>query len=184
MFFKVFDYKCRKLHCRTALCRTPVSIKLFSSKLPCLANSVNSIVDSSVGKRAEPSQNTYDYKLKCVICNKIQENGISRIYRICGKGCAKSLRENAMFLAEHVYTRFADLDTNQRMFTSDIYYHVNCFTKYMQRFKTANTPSVPMNKEQTGKRSIFQNYIKFIDEIISRGNGITLSEVHDMINTN
>ena len=55
-----------------------------------------------------------------------------------------------MFLADHVYTRIADLDTNERMFSADIYYHVNCFTKYIQRFKTANAYSVPMNKEQTG----------------------------------
>ena len=41
-----------------------------------------------------------------------------------------------------------------------------------------------MNKEQTGKRFIFQNYIKFIDEIVSRGNVITLSEIRDMTNTN
>ena len=41
-----------------------------------------------------------------------------------------------------------------------------------------------MNKEKTGKRFIFQNYIWFIDEIISRGNGITLSETRDVINTN
>ena len=55
-----------------------------------------------------------------------------------------------MFLADHVYTRIADLDTNERMFSADIYYHVNCFTKYIQRFKTANAYSVPMDKEQTG----------------------------------
>ena len=119
-----------------------------------------------------------------MICNKIQDNGISRKYRICEKGRARSLREAAMFLTDHVYTRIADLDTNERVFSADIYYHVNCFTKYIQRFKTANTSSVPMNKEQTGKRFIFQNYIKFIDKIISRGNGITLSEIRDMINTN
>ena len=41
-----------------------------------------------------------------------------------------------------------------------------------------------MNKEQTGKRFIFQNYIKFIGEIISCGSGITLSEIRDMTNTN
>ena len=40
-----------------------------------------------------------------------------------------------------------------------------------------------MNKEQTGKRFIFQNYIRIIDQITLRGNGITLSETRDMINT-
>ena len=89
-----------------------------------------------------------------------------------------------MFLTDHVYTRLADLDTNERIFSADIYYHVICFTKCIQRFKATNTSSVPMNKSQTCERFIFQNYIRFIDEIISRGNGITLSEIRDMINTN
>ena len=40
-----------------------------------------------------------------------------------------------------------------------------------------------MNQEKTGKRFIFQNYIRFIDEIISRGNGIKLPETRDLINT-
>ena len=139
---------------------------------------------SSIGKRGKRSQNTYDYKLKCVICDKIQNNGISRKYRIYEKSRAESLREAAMFLADYVYTRIADLNTDERMFSADIYYHVNCFAKYIQRFKIANAPSVPKSKEQTGKRFIFQNYIKFIDEVITRGNAITLSEIRDMINTN
>ena len=139
---------------------------------------------SSIGKRGNPSQNTYDYKLKCVICDKIQNNDISRKYRICEKGRAESLREAAMFLADHVYTRIPDLNTDERMFSADIYCHVNCFTKYIQRFKIANATSVPKSKEQTGKRFIFQNYIKFIDQVITRGNGITLSEIRDMININ
>ena len=69
------------------------------------------------------------------------------------------------------------------MFSADIFYHVNSFAKYIQRFKTANASSVLMNKEQTGKRFIFQNYIRIIDQITLRGNGITLSETRDMINT-
>ena len=43
-----------------------------------------------------------------------------------------------MFLVDHVYTRFANLDTKEKMFSADIYYHVKYFTKYIQRFKTAN----------------------------------------------
>lgn len=89
-----------------------------------------------------------------------------------------------MFLTDHVYTSLADLDTNERMFSADIYYHVICFTKCIQRFKATNTSSVPMNKSQTCERFIFQNYIRFIDVIISHGNGIALSEVRNMINTN
>ena len=75
-----------------------------------------------------------------MICNKIQDNGTSRKYRICENGRAKSLQEATMFHADHVYTRIAGLDTNKRMFSADIHYHINCFTKYIQRFKTAMCP--------------------------------------------
>ena len=103
--------------------------------------------------RAEPSKNRYGYKLKCVIFNKIQDKGISRKYRIY-------LREAAMLLADRVYLWRAELDTNKKMFSADIYYDFNCFTNYIQRFKTANMSSVPMSKDQSGKRFIYQNYIK------------------------
>ena len=33
------------------------------------------------------------------------------------------------------------------MFKADIHYHVNCFTKYIQRFKTANASLVPRRKK-------------------------------------
>ena len=52
-----------------------------------------------------------------------------------------------MFLADHVYIPIADLDTKERMFSADIYYHVKCFTKYIQRIKTANASLISMNKE-------------------------------------
>ena len=41
-----------------------------------------------------------------------------------------------------------------------------------------------MNKKQADKRFAFQNQIRFLDEIISLGNGIILYENSDMINTN
>ena len=82
-----------------------------------------------------------------MICNKIQNKEISRKYRICEKGRVKSLVEATMFLADHVYIPIADLDTKERMFSADIYYHVKCFTKYIQRIKTANASLISMNKE-------------------------------------
>ena len=56
VFFKGFDYKCRKLHRKTAFYRTLVSTEhflvavscflgIFKNKLPCLATSVNYIFD-------------------------------------------------------------------------------------------------------------------------------------------
>ena len=66
-FFKVFNYNCGKLHCRTAFCRTPVSIELFSVVGSCFWHMQKEIAlpcefgkfyfRTLIGKRAEPSQN-------------------------------------------------------------------------------------------------------------------------------
>ena len=74
------------------------------------------------------------------------KNYIYNLYIFCEKDHAKSLREATMFLGDHVYVRVADLDTNEKMFSADIYYHVNYFTNYIQKIKTANASSVVMNK--------------------------------------
>ena len=70
------------------------------------------------------------------------------------------------------------------MFGADIYYHSNCFSRYILKFKKAVNPSSPANEEPTGKRAVFQKYIGFIEEIINRGNGVTLTKIREMINTN
>ena len=78
-----------------------------------------------------------------------------------------------MFLTEHVYSRIADPDTNEVMFSADVYYHSNCFTK-CKDLKLLICLQYVWTKTKPDKRFIFQYYIKFIAEIISRGNGITL----------
>ena len=113
----------------------------------------------------------------------MQNNGISKKFKICEKNRAKNLREAAKFLEDNVYTRIADLNTDERMLSADIYYHSNCLTKYIQKFNSAKSSSLPKNEKQTGKRLVFQHYVEFIEEVISRGNGITLTEIRDMINT-
>ena len=105
------------------------------------------------------------------------------MFKICEKNRAKNLREAAKFLEDNVYTRIADLNADERTLSADIYYHSNCLTKYIQKFNSAKSSSLPKNEKQTGKRLVFQHYVKFIEEVISRGKGITLTEIRDMINT-
>ena len=45
----------------------------------------------------------------------MQNNGISKKFKICEKNQAKNLREAAKFLEDNVYTRIADLNTDERM---------------------------------------------------------------------
>ena len=71
-----------------------------------------------------------------------------------------------MFLADHVYIPIADLDTKERMFSADIYYHVKCFTKYIQRIKTVNASLIPMNKEfLKNSLEIISSFVNLTDKI-------------------
>ena len=69
------------------------------------------------------------------------------------------------------------------MLSADIYYHSNCLIKYIQKSNSAKSSSLPKSEKQTGERLVCQHYMEFIEEVISRGNGITLTEIRDMINT-
>ena len=89
-----------------------------------------------------------------------------------------------MFLADHVYIPIADLDTKERMFSADIYYHVKCFTKYIQRIKTANASLIPMDKEIL--EEFFGNSIQFCES--DRQNQFSMvfyssMDITDVINT-
>ena len=128
---------------------------------------------SSTAKREDPSQRTYAYKLKCVICGKIQENGNSTKYRISKKGRAQSLREAAKFLGDEVYTRISDLDSDERMFSADIYYHQKCFAQYLQNYQLLKAPPESKTKQGSTKRTVFSKYYEFIKDVLARGNGVS-----------
>ena len=44
-------------------------------------------------------------------------------------GRAQSLREAAKLLGDEVHTSIFDLDSNERMFSTDIYYHQKYFAR-------------------------------------------------------
>ena len=135
---------------------------------------------SSVGKRKQPSQNIYTYHLKCVICDKVQDKGISTKYRVSEKCRAENLIEAAFFLQDNVYTKISDLDTSQKVFGADVFYHDNCLKQY----ELAKTPKTNQGTDRSTKCHIFQKYISFIRATIEWGNGISLSEIRDLINSN
>ena len=86
-----------------------------------------------MGKREQPSQNTIVYRLKCVICDKVQDGGVSQKYRISERGRAENFLEAALLLKDDVYIRIADLDTIEKIFGADLYYHGKCLNKYLKK---------------------------------------------------
>ena len=91
-------------------------------------------------------------------------------------------REAASFQLEEVNTRICDLDSDLRIFSADLYYHSSCFSSYILKYKRATNPSQSEIAINTTKRDVFNFHIDFIESIIDRGSGISLSEIRDMVN--
>ena len=119
---------------------------------------------SSITPRPSPSQLTPAYKLKCVICGQVRHNKIAEKYRISEKQRADDLRKAVQFLQDDPYTGIYDLTTNDYILSVDIYYPNHCFQRYMRTFESSK-------KAQAD----------FIRGIFSHGNGISLSEIRDII---
>ena len=62
-----------------------------------------------------------NYKLKCVICGKVQHKGIFVKYRICNNSRAPLFREATSSLQDEVFIRVCDLQSSTEIFGADLY---------------------------------------------------------------
>ena len=65
---------------------------------------------------------------------------------------------------------------------ADLYCHKSCISGYEIKFKSSMESKTVL--KQPKKQDIFSNYITFLKTIIENGNGISLSELRDMLNEN
>ena len=137
---------------------------------------------------APPTLKVNPETLKCFICGKKSHNNVKTKYRLSEGPRATNIRNSANILKDDVYARIADLDTNERIFAADLYYHNGCFPSYIEK---ANCVIAKQKKSLDSgtsdplyitKRGIFKSYVHTIKEIIDQGKGITLSDIRDMIN--
>ena len=93
---------------------------------------------------------------------------------------------------DDVYTRICDLTTNEAMFSADLYYHKTCYLEYYKscsdsitnKFNdTAKTSNIETNDIMTAKL-IIKSYIREIKRVINYRNGISLSEIRELIQDN
>ena len=99
------------------------------------------------------------YKVPCVICGHIKHNGEYNKYRICESTRAEKFLEAAMFLKDDTYTRTCDLNSTSSIFGADIYYHKNCFKKYLKNYANQTKGKVL----EKSKLSLFTEFIQSID---------------------
>ena len=93
---------------------------------------------------------------------------------------------------DDVYTRICDLTTNEAMFSADLYYHKTCYLEYYKSYSdsitnkfndTAKTSNIETNDILTAKIMI-KSYIPEIKCVIDHGNGISLSEIRELVQDN
>ena len=78
-------------------------------------------------------------------------------------------------------TRISDFDSDESMFSADIYYHQKCFAQYLQNYQLLKTSSESKTKQGSTKKTVFLKYYEFIKDVLARGNGVSLSEIRDLI---
>ena len=84
---------------------------------------------------------------------------------------------------DDVYTRISDLNSAERIFGADIYYHNFCYNQYIRKYNmTKKTPDESSSRQYLSKRRFFDKYVDFIRTVIEQGKGISLSEIRDIIN--
>ena len=141
--------------------------------------------------REPPFSNVLPYKLKCVTCSQVQKYKCSEKFRICESSKADDLRKIATFFMDDVYTRTCDLTTNEAMFSADLYYHKTCYLEYYKSYSDSiTTNSMTLQKQVILKpmtltaKLIIKSYIPEIKRVINHGDGISLSEIRELIQDN
>ena len=80
----------------------------------------------------------------CVICDQV------KYHRICESGRAQYFLDVTAFFQDEVCKRTCDIQGIYGVFGSDIYYHPDCFSKYIKRFENSRR-SVQINTMSTRK---------------------------------
>ena len=133
---------------------------------------------SSLSARDKPSSSVRVERLKCIICGKVQHNNETVKYRMEESETTTILLKAASHLMDKVFTRVADL---QDVFAADIRYHSVCLELYLRRYERSLNDSSPLPRVSK-KRATFQTEIERMKFILDQGNGLTLSEIRDIIN--
>ena len=76
---------------------------------------------SSLEGREKPSNIQQLQKQKCVICGKIQNNGMREKFRSCEASRASKFLQATIYLQDEVFTKIAHLVKESRVFGADMY---------------------------------------------------------------
>ena len=70
------------------------------------------------------------------------------------------------------------------IFAADLFYHKNCFPKYIAKYNIAKAESENQKAKETviGKQEVFKTYGELITKILNQGRGIAMLDICDMIN--
>ena len=63
----------------------------------------------------------------------------------------------------------------------NFYCHQKCFAQYLQNHQLLKAPPESKTKQGSNKRTVFLKYYEFIKDVLARGNGVSLSEIRDLV---
>ena len=94
----------------------------------------------------------------------------------------KFLLQAGTLFQDEVFTKISDPSDESSIIVADIYCHKSCISGYKVKFE--NNMDDKLVSKEPKKRDIFSKYIAFIKTIFENRNGISLSELRDMLNPN
>ena len=142
----------------------------------------SSLSRSSLSARDKQSSSVHYERLKCVICGKGQHNNETAKSTMEESERATTFVNTTSHLMDEVFTRVADLQDVFDVFTADTRYYNVYLESYLRRYGRSLNDSSPLTTV-SNKWATFQMETERIRSILDQGNGLTLSEIRDIMNS-
>lgn len=154
------------------------------SNLSCITPSRRSskrIKTDEIPKKEEGNPEENKRKPKpCIFCVQMKKKEDTVLYRICEVERAIELIQSTRFNKDDVYTRCVLFQTPGDVFAADVYYHRNCFSAYILKFK--RDVEKLLDGEFSADCSTERQVDAIIDQLDMTNNAYSISSVCDDIN--
>lgn len=119
----------------------------------------------------------------CMICNQQKIKGDKTLYRISEIERAIELLQSSKYFKDDVHTRCILYQSPGDVFAADVYYHKNCFSSYILKFKREVERLLESDFSGDIKDSDTEKQVNvIIDKLDMTNNAYTISSVCDDIN--
>lgn len=137
---------------------------------------------SSKSQRPEPSCCIPPSKLKCIVCGKQKYGEESTKYRLSEEKAANKFLAAVFHFQDDVFHRVSDLDSKEKVFAADLFYHHICLARYIGKYDSALKECVHTERKPSRKFDVFLQANITLQPLLEAGYGFSLSDVRDYMN--